>query len=63
MRQLSKKEAAPIIAAIRAARRRRDAGNGSVWSNLVDILGRRRAEIAMNNLMWADPGFAPPTQK
>lgn len=52
-----------IVAAIKESRRQRDLGNGSVWDNLKRILGEREAEIAMMNLMWADPGFAPPLKK
>jgi len=47
-----------ITDAIRFARQRRDAGSGSVWSNLLAILGRKDAECAMTNLMWADKGFS-----
>jgi len=48
-----------IIEAIEESRRRRDACDGSTWSNLVAILGEKEAEVAMMNLMWADRGFLP----
>lgn len=52
-----------IIAAIKESRRQRDLCNGSVWTNLVRILGEREAEVAMANLMWADPGFCGGSSK
>ncbi|KKN58394.1 hypothetical protein LCGC14_0552070 [marine sediment metagenome] len=51
-----------VIAAITEARKQRDLCNGSVWDNLLRILGRRDADIAMMNLMWADRSFMPTKQ-
>jgi hypothetical protein len=51
-----------IVKAIRQAKlspERRPLKHESVWANLVHLLGQRDAEVAMMNLMWADPGFAP----
>jgi len=57
MKQIHGERKERIIAAIREARRQRDLCNGSVWSNLVRLLGESEADTAMANLMWADPGF------
>lgn len=63
MKQITGARKAKIIAAIKEARRQRDLCNGSVWDNLKRILGEREADVAMMNLMWADPGFAPGLKK
>lgn len=60
MKKITGQRKRKIIAAIKRARKLRDNLQGSVWSNLVDILGQADAEVAMTNLMWADKGFAPP---
>ena len=57
MEKIAGKRKAKILKAIQEARRQRDLCNGSVWSNLVRLLGEREAEVAMANLMWADVGF------
>jgi hypothetical protein len=59
MKKITGPRRTTIIAAIKEARKQRDLCNGSVWSNLKRILGEKDAEVAMMNLMWADPGFAP----
>lgn len=62
MKKITGQRKRKIITAIKKARKLRDKCQGSVWSNLVKILGEAEAEVAMKNLMWADPGFAPPTR-
>lgn len=59
MSKITGKRKTKIINAIKESRRQRDLYNGSVWSNLVRILGESEASVAMQNLMWADKGFCP----
>jgi hypothetical protein len=59
MTKITGERKAKITNAIKEARRQRDLCNGSVWSNLVRLLGEKEADVAMMNLMWADAGFAP----
>lgn len=60
MKEITGARKTRIIAAIKEARKQRDLCNGSVWSNLVRILGEKEAHVAMMNLMWADKGFMTP---
>ena len=60
MREITGARKLRIVNAIKKARALRDRCEGSVYSNLVKLLGRDEADLAMTNLMWQDPGFAPP---